>query len=339
MSKDLVMQMLQSKPIAYRSDFAKITDSVTAGVMLSQLFYWDGKSTKHGDGWVEKNQKDFYDETGLSDKQQRTAKHILEKLGFIEAGRKGDRGKLCYRVNFRVVYKALIKFYSDRQKGSSEQIGKKAELDRQKGSSKIGKKAVLPLQRIHTENTTKNTASHEKPYPPSLITEIKTIFEKGYLNLTGKKLSWAGNKAAQYQKAVVEIALMAVDVNAEAPLMEVRERAKLLHRKILEEVRKGKHFYADQGFTPHTLYVNWNKMTAIQKSSFQPNTSQKAPEEIPETCKQFMPYLVFKYASDDIAYYEATVALSASFVEETFAKAGIKMKILGVKSVVAVEAQ
>lgn len=355
MSKDLVIQMLQCKPIAYRSDFAKITDSVTAGVMLSQLFYWDGKSTKHGDGWVEKTQEEMYEETGLSDKQQRTAKFILEKHNFIESGRKGDRGRLCYRVNFDEVFNALTKHYSDRQKGSSEdQIGKKAELHRHNGTSKIGEKAVLSLQRVQTESTTEkgqnsdellplmpepvNTRKKkkEKPIavkpPPSLITEIKDIFEKGYMKLTGKKLSWAGGKAKMYQRFVTDIAAHAIDVQPDKPLEEVRQRARVLLTRIREENRSGGKFkfYSGMGFTPQTLYTQWNKLADIVKGSTTDVTPNDIPIEanLPDDCKQFMPYLVFKYREDNIIYYDTTETLSASFVEEKFAKAGFKIRLL-----------
>ncbi len=174
--KTIIQDLLQCKPVNYRSDFTKISDSLTAGVMLSQAFYWDGKSTKRSDGFFEKDSEEMYDETGLSDKQQRTAREKLAEKGFMEFKRGGDRGKMCYRVNFHAVEAALIGFYSakaedsDRQNGSSK-IGQMADVDRQNGSSKISESADLSLQRIHTKNTTKKRKS-AKADGEKTLTEI-----------------------------------------------------------------------------------------------------------------------------------------------------------------------
>lgn len=167
--KEILQSVLQSKPISYRADFAKICGSVAAGVMLSQAYYWSGRSTKHGEGWFEKTSAEWDFETGLTDKQQQTARHTLAKLGFMVSERKGDRGRMCSRLNIDEIYKALVAFYkADRRKGESDQIGKRENLHRQKGESKIGKKANLSLQRIHTESTTEKGAPGIESTQPAL---------------------------------------------------------------------------------------------------------------------------------------------------------------------------
>lgn len=166
--------------------------------------------------------------------------------------------------------------------------------------------------------------------PSALIIEIKSIFEKGYIKITGRKLSW-GSKAAMYQKAIVDIALHAIDVRPDKPLEEVRDRAKVLLQRIRQEVQKpGKRFYANMGFTPQTLRVHWNNLTDTSKGMSTDVTPDEIPieEKLPADCKQFMPYLVFKYREDNIIYYDTTETLSASFVEEKFAKAGFKIRLL-----------
>lgn len=156
--KELLLDVLQSKPITYRADFARICDSVTAGVMLSQAYYWTGRSTKHGDGWFEKTGEEWQEETALSFKQQQTARYILEKKGFMESKRLGDRGRMCSRVMVNGVYEALFNLYkADQQNGESEkQISKRENLHKQNGDSKISKKGNLSLQRIHSESTTES---------------------------------------------------------------------------------------------------------------------------------------------------------------------------------------
>ena len=172
---DIVQAILGSKPIAYRADFAKISGSVTAGVMLSQAYYWHDKSTKHDDGWFEKTGAEWHDETGLTDKQQQTARFILAKKGFMESERKGDRGRMCSRVNHANVYAALVALYSaDRQNRDSGQIGKMDKLHRQNGQSKIGKKANLSYNRLPTENTAENTASAALWMPKNKVVKTET---------------------------------------------------------------------------------------------------------------------------------------------------------------------
>lgn len=177
-----------------------------------------------------------------------------------------------------------------------------------------------------------NKESKQK-VPAALITEIKVIFEKGYMSVTGKKLSWAGGKAPMYQKSVVEIALHAIDVRPDSPLEEVRDRARVLLQRIREENRRqGRKFYADMGFTPQALYTQWNKLTDTVKGEQSVEAiRQKEPLSLPDladSCKEWVPYLKFESQYGETFYYSSTEKLNTSFVEECFKKAGYSIKIL-----------
>ena len=139
--KGLIFEVMKSRPVSYRADFARIAGSVTAGVMLSQAIFWTGKSTVHGPDEFEKKGSEWEDETALSEKQQQTARHILEKAGLMTARRGGMHGTMIYKVNEDAIYEALTALYADRQKGdSADQIGKKEKPDRQKGETRSAKK-------------------------------------------------------------------------------------------------------------------------------------------------------------------------------------------------------
>ena len=271
---ELVKEILQSKPIAYRADFAKIAGSVTAGVMLSQAYYWTGKSTKHGDGWFEKTGADWNDETGLTDKQQQTARFILEKKGLMHSERKGDRGRMCSRVNHTAVYDALFEYFkaADRQKGDSTkgQIGKREKLHRQKGDSKIGKKADLSLQRLLTENTTENRGTKIAALPAaSIYPKVVEIFSKGYESLTGAKLSFHGNgaKYGNQIKTIIKQASETTNSSDDGVLLGIiRARAMMLFREIEMERRQGKSFWVKKGFLPATLMNSWNQWATVGES-------------------------------------------------------------------------
>jgi len=73
-----VMRIIENDTLAYRVIFAKILKSPVAAIVLSQYLYWarNRKSVERG-GWFYKTESDFYEETGVSEKSQRTARAIL----------------------------------------------------------------------------------------------------------------------------------------------------------------------------------------------------------------------------------------------------------------------
>lgn len=118
--KELIDKILQSNPIAYRADFARITGSVTAGIMLSQSMFWRGKSTKFTDGAFEKNAAEWEKETAMTENQQRTARHILETKGIMSFRRGGAHGSMVCMVHTEAVYGALKQHYSECDNRSSD---------------------------------------------------------------------------------------------------------------------------------------------------------------------------------------------------------------------------
>lgn len=91
-TKELILQTLRSRPVAYRRDFALIGGGALPGLFLSQLFYWHDKG-HDPDGWIDKTQKEWFDELGLTRSEQETARSKLMKNGLIEEDRtlKGKR--------------------------------------------------------------------------------------------------------------------------------------------------------------------------------------------------------------------------------------------------------
>ena len=92
----LIRGLLQS-PIAFHRVFVTITGSVTAGLMLSQAYYWSQRTK--ADGWFYKKQEEWHKETGLSRCEQETARRILRNLGLIEEKKREVPCKLFFRVN------------------------------------------------------------------------------------------------------------------------------------------------------------------------------------------------------------------------------------------------
>lgn len=97
MNKSELVSLLGSS-LSYYADFAKMTRDIAAGVFLSMCFKWHGH-TKDPDGWMYKTQDEIYQETGLTRRNQETARKKLKKLGFIEEKKEGVPARLYYRLD------------------------------------------------------------------------------------------------------------------------------------------------------------------------------------------------------------------------------------------------
>src|SRR5438552_2878154 len=87
--------ILSDHPIAYHAILARKLGSVTAGVFLSQLLYWQSR-TQDPEGWIWKMQSQIYDETALGRREQETARRVLKHAGVVEEVRRGVPGKIHF---------------------------------------------------------------------------------------------------------------------------------------------------------------------------------------------------------------------------------------------------
>jgi len=106
--KEAVIAVLGS-PVAYYAVFAKALGNVDAGVFASQFFYWHGKG-RDPDGWVYKTQAEIEDETGLTRRNQETARRKLRALGVLEEKCTGLPAKLYYRMNIDVLFEVVTEW-------------------------------------------------------------------------------------------------------------------------------------------------------------------------------------------------------------------------------------
>jgi hypothetical protein len=77
--------------------------------MLSQAVYWNKRTGVHN-GWFWKTQDEWTDETGLSRREQETARKTLKSLGIIEEKKEGIPARLYFRVNVVVLNAILAKY-------------------------------------------------------------------------------------------------------------------------------------------------------------------------------------------------------------------------------------
>lgn len=86
---------LLDRPIAYHRVFVTLTGSVTAAVLLSQAVYWSRRTGENG-GWFWKTAVDWTEETGLSRREQETARAILRELGIWQEEKRGIPARLWF---------------------------------------------------------------------------------------------------------------------------------------------------------------------------------------------------------------------------------------------------
>lgn len=91
-----LFEAYQEHPIAYMPIYSRITGSVTAGILLSQIVYWDGK-VKHRQFY--KTDKEFSEELSMGASELKNAKKRLIKMGLIEIVRKGIPARTHYKLN------------------------------------------------------------------------------------------------------------------------------------------------------------------------------------------------------------------------------------------------
>lgn len=97
MDKEVISELL-TRPIAFHPIFSRVAGGATAGLFLSQLFYWTGRGADP-DGWIYKEAKDFQAETTLTVDEQRTARRKLRNLQVLKEERRGLNPTIFYRLD------------------------------------------------------------------------------------------------------------------------------------------------------------------------------------------------------------------------------------------------
>jgi hypothetical protein len=107
-----VLWPLLGRPIAFHRRLVDLTASVKAALLLSQTIYWTrhGRDIAYTGGWFFKTTHQWEMETGLSAKEQVTARQVLRQLAILKEQRIGVPAKL----HFRLAVERLGALLSDR---------------------------------------------------------------------------------------------------------------------------------------------------------------------------------------------------------------------------------
>jgi hypothetical protein len=141
------------RPVAFNPVLARISESVTAGLMLSQALYWtrvQERTNPKADGWFYKTQAEWTEEICLSRWEQDGARKILRGLPFWEERKRGAPPKSYFRVDLEKLAEVI-----------AENVEKPHSRLRESITPECGKTSVQSAENSRslkgTETTTETT--------------------------------------------------------------------------------------------------------------------------------------------------------------------------------------
>jgi hypothetical protein len=104
-----VKDMLPNRVVGYSPDLARIVGGATTGLYLNQLLFLSDKG-HHPEGWVYKSEAEMAKETGLTKREQQTARRNLLALGVIAIMRGGWKNTYHFKVIWEKLYQVIAGF-------------------------------------------------------------------------------------------------------------------------------------------------------------------------------------------------------------------------------------
>src|SRR3989337_1586025 len=104
-----VKEILPNRVVAYSPDLARVVGGATVGLFLSQLLFLSDKG-HNPEGWVYKSEAEMGKETGLTKREQQTARRKLLSLGVIAIMRGGWKNTYHFKVIWEKLYQVIAGF-------------------------------------------------------------------------------------------------------------------------------------------------------------------------------------------------------------------------------------
>lgn len=174
---DLLSQL--GRTVAYYPNMVKHFESVTATVLFCQFFYWHDKA--HSSLGIYKTVEEITEETGLSYKEQLTARKKLVALGVLVENHKRLEHKIYYKINLDRVNELLesdVKNSPYSQTVTGGEPNSNVESN-QKGSSLVSKNTTEITTDINTRDKSLVVDDENIDQPgDDFEEEIKTITDQ-----------------------------------------------------------------------------------------------------------------------------------------------------------------
>jgi hypothetical protein len=101
-----VKDMLPNRVVGYSPDLARIVGGANIGLFLSQLLFLSDKGA-NPEGWVYKSEQEMGKETGLTKREQQSARRKLLSLGVIAIMRGGWKNTYHFKVIWEKLYQVI----------------------------------------------------------------------------------------------------------------------------------------------------------------------------------------------------------------------------------------
>src|ERR687896_90854 len=101
-----IKDMLPNRVVGYSPDLARMVGGATTGLFLSQLLFLSDKGA-NPEGWVYKSEQEMGKETGLTKREQQTARRKLLSLGVITIMRGGWKNTYHFKVIWEKLYQVI----------------------------------------------------------------------------------------------------------------------------------------------------------------------------------------------------------------------------------------
>jgi hypothetical protein len=152
-----VKDLLPNRIVGYSPDLARAVGGATIGLFLSQLLFLSDKGA-NPDGWVYKSEQEMGRETGLTKREQQTARRKLLSLGVIAIERRGFK----FTYHFKIIWERLYQVIENFQRGQT-----------------VPTEKVEPVQNVPTQPE-QNVATD----PPECLQNVSTQWKQnvGTLN-------------------------------------------------------------------------------------------------------------------------------------------------------------
>lgn len=107
---------IPDRPIAFHREYARLGAGVAGALLLSQMIHYSRTAGADADAWIHATADQLEEETGLSRREQETARKRLKSLGILEERKQGIPCRTFYRVNIVAIVQALS---TSKQEGSA----------------------------------------------------------------------------------------------------------------------------------------------------------------------------------------------------------------------------
>lgn len=258
----LVKFLKKKTKVSFHPVFSLIAGSVTAGLMLSQLWYWSDGRGWHKDGWIWKLSDDWLRETSLTESEVEGAREKLLERGLIKYQRMGMPAKPHYLIQKDAILAAInalsYSFWSILMELDKSETPISSNMTAQKPESCLPEIVKQDCQK--EEKLPDNNPDSGLPISGKLLTEITaettskitsetttttTVEEKcgegGGSNVDFQKIDWPINFVLEDQQ---EILRYAQDHNINADTAQ----------NILDEFRAAQ---ANINRKPITNHIQW----------------------------------------------------------------------------------